>query len=172
MSNVLEPVEGITVELWAKAQAKLASGGTQQDAYDICGVHADKWDRVSAEWLARLSNDTDFKIMPIYSAAFTSGASGNFGSGADTNENTLSLEKLAEAMAAQDVLCRQGRDAQSVLADFGMTVTDYSNVSSFWFGKMATDGELAMKFATLSEEYAKKYEAMGAMNGFSAGDLE
>lgn len=169
MSNVLEPVEGITVELWAKAQAKMASGGTLQDAYDICGVDAAKWDRVSAEWLARMSNDTEFKIMPIYSAAFTSGASGNLGAGTDTNENTISFEKMVEAMAAQDVLGKQGRDAQSVLADFGMTVTDYSNVSSYWFGKMATDGELGMKFATLSEEYTKKYEAMA---GDSHGDLE
>jgi len=60
MSNVLEPVEGITVELWGKAQAKMASGGNLQDAYYICGVDAAKWDRVSAEWLARMSNDTGF----------------------------------------------------------------------------------------------------------------
>ena len=172
MSDVLEPVEGITVESWAKAQAKMATGGTLQDAYDICGVDAAKWDRVSAEWLARLSNDTEFKIIPIYSAAFTSGASGNSGAVTDTNEYTISLEKLAEAMAAQSVLFEQGRDAQSVLAEFGMTVVDYSNASSYWFGKMASDGELGMKFAALSEEYTKRYEAMGATKDFSLEELE
>jgi hypothetical protein len=169
MSNVLDPVEGITVELWAKAQAKMASGGTLEDAYTICGVDAAKWDRVSAEWLARMSNDTEFKIMPIYSAAFTTGSTGNFGAGTETNESTISFEKFVEAMAAQDVLGKQGRDAQSVLADFGMTVTDYSNVSSYWFPKFHTDPELAVKFATLQEEYTKKYESMA---GDSHGDLE
>lgn len=169
MSNVLEPVEGISVETWAKAQAKMASGGSLQDAYDICGVDAAKWDRVSAEWLARMSNDTEFKIMPIYSAAFTTGSSGNLGAGTDTNDNTMSFEKFVESMAAQDVLGRQGRDAQSVLADFGMTVTDYSNLSSHWFGKMASDMNLATKFASLQDEYTKKYESMA---GDSHSDLD
>jgi hypothetical protein len=170
MSNpILEPVEGITVEKWASAQAKMASGGTLQDAYDICGVDAAKWDRVSAEWLARMSNDTTFVIMPIYSAAFTQSASGNMGGSAGINDETMPFEKFVEAMAAQDVLGRQGRDAQSVLADFGMTITDYSNLSSHWFGKIATDGELAAKFGTLQAEYTTKYEAMA---GDSHQDLE
>lgn len=170
MSNpVLEPIEGITVELWAKAQAKMAGGGTLQDAYDICGVDAAKWDRVSAEWLARMSNDTDFVIMPIYSAAFNQSATGNFGSGADTNENTFPFEKFVEVMAAQDVLNRQGKDAQAILADFGLTVNDYSNISNYWFPKMSTDMELATKFATLQEQYTKKYESMA---GDSHSDLE
>jgi len=169
MSNVLDPIEGISVELWAKAQARMASGGTLEEAYSICGVDAAKWDRVSAEWLARMSNDTEFKIMPIYSAAFNQSATGNMGSGADTNDNSITFEKFVESMAAQDVLGRQGKDAQSVLADFGMTVADYSNISSHWFGKMSTDMNLAMKFASLQEEYTKKYEAMA---GDSHGDLE
>ncbi len=167
--GVLAPIEGISVEQWAAAQAKMASGGTLEDAYKICNCDAAKYDRVSAEWLARMSNDTEFKIMPIYSAAFNTSASGNMGSGSDTNDNTISFEKFVESMAAQDVLGKQGKDAQSVLADFGMTVADYSNISSHWFGKMAGDYELGIKFATLSEEYTKKYEAMA---GDSHGDLE
>ncbi len=167
--GVLAPIEGITVQQWAKAQAKMASGGTLQDAYDICGCDAAKYDRVSAEWLARMSNDTEFKIMPIYSEAFNTSATGNMGSGSDTNDTTISFEKFVESMAAQDVLGKQGRDAQSVLAEFGMTVADYSNISSHWFGKMAGDYELGLKFAALSEEYTKKYESMV---GDAHGDLE
>lgn len=169
MSNVLEPVEGITVEKWAAAQAKMASGGTLEDAYNICGVDAAKWDRVSNEWLARMSNDTEFKIMPIYSAAFNQSATGNFGGGSATDDNTIPFEKFVEAMAAQDVLTRQGKDPQAVLADFGMTISDYSNISSHWFGKMATDMNLATKFATLQAEYTAKYENM---MGDTHSDLE
>lgn len=170
MSNpVLEPVEGITVEQWASAQAKMASGGTLEDACKMLGVDAAKWDRVSAEWLARMSNDTSFVIMPIYSAAFTQKAEGNMGSGSTTNDNTIPFEKFVEAMAAQDVLGKQGKDAQSVLADFGMTVADYSNISSHWFTKMATDMELGIKFEKLTNEYTAKYESMAAD---SHSDLE
>jgi hypothetical protein len=167
--GVLSPIEGITVELWAKANAKLASGGTMEDAYQICSCDAAKWDRVNTEWLARMSNDTEMKIMNIYSAAFNTSATGNMGAGSETNDNTISFEKFVEAMAAQDVLGRQGKDAQSVLADFGMTVSDYSNISSHWFGKMASDLDLAMKFSTLQNEYTQKYEAMA---GDAHGDLE
>ena len=167
--GVLAPIEGISCELWAKANARLASGGTLEEAYQICGCDAAKWDRVSAEWLARMSNDTEFKIMPIYSAAFNTSATGNMVVGSETNDETISFEKFIEAMAAQDVLGRQGRDAQSVLADFGMTVADYSNISSHWFGKMAGDMNLAIKFSELQNEYTQKYEAMA---GDSHGDLE
>lgn len=167
--GVLAPIEGISVELWAKAQARMASGGTLEEAYQICNCDAAKWDRVSGEWLARMSNDTEFKIMTIYSAAFNTSATGNMGAGSETNDNTISFEKFVEAMAAQDVLCKQGRDAQSVLADFGMTVADYSNISSHWFGKMASDYNLGLKFAELQTEYTQKYEAMA---GSAHDDLE
>ena len=57
-------------------------------------------------------------------------------------------------------LGKQGRDAQDVLKDFGMTVADYSNVSSHWSGQMMSDFSLAMKMQTLMNEYKAKYEAM------------
>ena len=170
MSNqVLEPVEGITVEQWASAQAKLASGGTVDDAIKMLGVDAPKWERVSAEWLARMQNDTDFKIMPIYSAAFTQKSSGDMGGSAEVNENTCTFEKYMEAQVAQTVLAKHGRDAQDVLKDFGMTPVDYSNVGMFWMSKMTTDWTLGTKMEALTKEYTAKYESMG---GDSHSDLE
>jgi len=65
-----------------------------------------------------------------------------------------------ELAVAQDVLGKQGRDAQDVLKDFGMTVADYSNVSSHWSSQMMSDFSLAMKMQTLMTEYTAKYEAM------------
>lgn len=41
-----------------------------------------------------------------------------------------------------------------------MTVADYSNVSSYWTGKMMTDFSLGMKMNNLMNEYKAKYEAM------------
>ncbi|MGB5069367.1 MAG: hypothetical protein WBO28_00315, partial [Flavobacteriales bacterium] len=56
-------------------------------------------------------------------------------------------------------------DAQDVLKDFGMTVADYSNVSSYWSGKMMSDFSLAAKMSQLMEEFKKKYESMQGSGG-------
>ena len=94
----------------------------------------------------------------------------DLGSGADTNAETIPFEKYVEAMVAQDVLGKQGRDAQDVLKDFGMTVADYSNVSSYWSGKMMSDFSLAAKMAQLDTQFRQKYEAMKGEG--SHGDIE
>jgi hypothetical protein len=106
-----------------------------------------------------MKNDTSFTISTKYAAAFNTTATGNLGSGAGITTDSIPFEKYIESMVAQDVLGKQGRDAQDVLKDFGMTVADYSNVSSYWTGKMMTDFSLGMKMNNLMNEYKAKYEA-------------
>ncbi|HRI86600.1 MAG TPA: hypothetical protein PK536_14245 [Ignavibacteria bacterium] len=171
MSNqLLEPVEGITLEQWAGVNAQLASGVSTEDAVKSLGVDMPKWDRVNNEWLTRMKNDTSFSIATKYAAAFNTNASGNLGSGSQINAESIPFEKYIESMVAQDVLGKQGRDAQDVLKDFGMTVADYSNVSSYWSGKMMSDFSLAAKMAQLDAEFRKKYESMQGPG--SHGDIE
>ncbi|MCC6865576.1 MAG: hypothetical protein IT280_05390 [Ignavibacteria bacterium] len=160
MGAQLEPFEGITLEDWATANAKMVSGTTKEEVCSLLGIDEPKWDRVNEEWLARMKNDTTFTISTKYAAAFNQSASGNLGKGGASAAQEISFEKYVEAMVAQDVLGKQGRDAQDVLKDFGMTVADYSNVSSHWSGKMMSDFSLAMKMQTLMNEYKAKYEAM------------
>lgn len=160
MASILEPVEGVTLEDWAAANAKLTSGTTTDEICKLLGIDAPRWDRVNQEWLTRMKNDTSFTISTKYAAAFNQSASGNLGKGAASAGESISFEKYIEAMVAQDVLGKQGRDAQDVLKDFGMTVADYSNVSSYWSGKMMSDFSLAMKMQTLMNEYKAKYESM------------
>jgi len=166
----LEPFEGITLEQWASANAKLASGGKTEDVIKDLGVDMPKWDRVNNEWLTRMKNDTTFTISTKYAAAFTSSASGNLGGGSAINADSFPFEKYVECMVAQDVLGKQGRDAQDVLKDFGMTVADYSNVASFWSGKMMSDFSLVTKMMQLDAEYRKKYSEMSG--GDAHSDLE
>jgi hypothetical protein len=166
----LEPFEGISLEQWASGNAKLASGGKTEDVIKDLGVDAPKWDRVNNEWLTRMKNDTTFTISTKYAAAFNSSATGNLGSGSAVNADSFPFEKYIECMVAQDVLGKQGRDAQDVLKDFGLTVADYSNISSYWSGKMMSDYTLAMKMSQLDAEYRKKYSEMSGGNVHS--DLE
>jgi len=166
----LEPFEGVTLEQWAKVNAMLASGTSTDEAIKTIGADMPKWDRVNAEWLTRMRNDTSFTISTKYAAAFNTNASGNLGSGSQISPESIPFEKYIESMVAQDVLGKQGRDAQDVLKDFGMTVADYSNVSSYWTGKMMSDFSLAAKMAQLDAQFRKKYESMKGEG--SHGDIE
>jgi hypothetical protein len=166
---ILDPVEGITLDQWAAVNAKLASGTSTDDAIKTIGCDAPKWDRVNAEWLTRMRNDTTFTISQKYSAAFNTNASGNLGSGAQVSATgtgatgeSFPFEKYIECMVAQDVLGKQGRDAQDVLKDFGLTVADYSNISAYWSGKMMSDFSLASRMMQLDAEYRHKYNSMTA----------
>lgn len=171
MSNpLLDPVEGITVEQWAGVNAQVASGTATEEAIKSIGADMPKWDRVNNEWLTRMRNDTSFIISQKYAAAFNTTATGNLGSGSQISADSFPFEKYIEAMVAQDVLGKQGRDAQDILKDFGLTVADYSNISSYWSGKMMTDFSLAMKMSQLDAEYRRKYESMSAGNAHS--DIE
>ena len=171
MSNsILEPFEGISLEQWAGVNAKMASGTAVEEAIKDLGIDMPKWDRVNAEWLTRMKNDTSFVISTKYAAAFNTTATGNLGDGAGISADSIPFEKYVESMVAQDVLGKQGRDAQDVLKDFGMTVADYSNVSAYWNGKMMSDFSLAGKMAQLDAEFRKKYESMKGEG--SHGDLE
>src|SRR5437867_9662288 len=157
---ILDPVEGITLEQWAGVNAKLASNVSTEEAIKSIGADAPKWDRVNNEWLTRMKNDTTFTISQKYAAAFNTTATGNLGGGAGVSADSFPFEKYIECMVAQDVLGKQGRDAQDVLKDFGLTVADYSNISSYWSGKMMSDFSLAAKMAQLDAEYRRKYASM------------
>ena len=167
---ILEPFEGISLEQWAGANAKLASGAQTEDVIKEIGIDMPKWDRVNSEWLTRMKNDTTFTISTKYAAAFNTTATGNLGSGSAISAESFPFEKYVECMVAQDVFGKQGRDAQDVLKDFGMTVADYSNVASFWSGKMMSDYTLAMKLTQLDAEYRKKYNEL--TGGDANKDLE
>jgi len=169
-NSILDPVEEITLEQWAKVNAMLASGTSTEEAIKTIGADMPKWDRVNNEWLTRMKNDTSFTITTKYAAAFNTTATGNLGSGSQISPESISFEKFVESMIAQDILGKQGRDAQDVLKDFGMTVADYSNVSSYWSGKMMSDFSLAAKMAQLDAEFRKKYERMKGEG--SHGDIE
>ncbi|MDD5361220.1 MAG: hypothetical protein PHN88_03755 [Ignavibacteria bacterium] len=157
---LLEPFEGITLEQWADVNAAVVSGTALEEAIKTIGCDMPKWDRANNEWLTRMRNDTTFTISKIYGAAFNKSASGNLGSGSQLSADSYPFEKWIEAMVAQDVLGKQGRDAQDILKDFGLTVADYSNISAYWNGKMMTDFSYAMKMQQLMNEYKAKYESM------------
>jgi hypothetical protein len=158
--GIMEPVQGISCEEWAKANAAIASGKPADEAYKLIGVDAAKWDAVNNEWTTRMSNDTSFTIMQVYSKAFTASSTGNLGGLDQINDTNFPFEKWLEVQVAQDKLHAQGKDPQQILGSFGMTVTDWSNASAYWTQKMATDYEKYIKEDNrLRPIYEEKYKA-------------
>ncbi len=168
LSGELAPVEGVSLEAWAGVQAKVASG--QDPAALIGGLGIDKatWDRVSAEWMARMSRDTTATIATAYGNAFTQSAQGQFGgAAADPSKPPITLEQWVEIQEAQGAAARQGRDANQVLAEYGMNALAWSNAGAWWSqhfsqNAMKNNGELHRRFSELSAFYAQKFATASA----------
>ena len=157
--DMLSPVEGITFDDWAKANAELASGKPIEEIIKGLGADRPKWDRVNIEWLDRLKRDWSKTLTIRYASLFNNNAAGNLPHKKDFNDGTYPLEKYVEAMVAMDYLGKQGRDAQDVLKDFGLTVADYSNLSSYYTKKIfLSPMGTGVKFQNLMMEYRAKYE--------------
>ncbi|MCB0725742.1 MAG: hypothetical protein KDC73_13695 [Ignavibacteriae bacterium] len=168
-TDVLTPVEGMEFEDWAKANARLASGVKTEDLVKDLAMDVPKWDRINTEWLTRMSNDKTYTLSMRYAKHFNSNASGNLPN--KISEDTYPFEKYVQVIAAMDILCQKGRDAQDVLKDFGLTTSDYSNLSSFWTKKiMLSPLGLGMKFQEFLMKYREQY--INETGGNSHDDLE
>lgn len=168
-TDLFTSVEGVEFEQWAKGNAKLASGMKTEELAKEMGMDVPKWDRVNNEWMTRMSNDRTYTLSLRYAKYFNNTASGNLPN--QITEDTYPFERYVEAMVAMDILGQKGRDAQDVLKDFGLTIADYSNLSSFWTKKiMFSPMGLGMKFQELIMKYREQY--LQEAGGNSHKDIE
>lgn len=169
----LDPYMGVSLEDWAGANAKMASGTTIDEVLKVLGLEQPEWDAITAEWNARMMRDTTMAIAKVYSDAFMNPNIGKFamagndttGSSADAKE--ITFEQYVEIQEAMTALTAQGMDAGAVLQQFGMTELDWATVGGQMASKMATDISLVEKFNEYSEKYSAKYAG-----GTVADDLD
>jgi hypothetical protein len=162
----LDPVEGVSLEQWAHMQAALAGGANIDQLIAQARMDRPKWDRVSAEWMQRMSTDTTFTITTAYSNAFTGAAQGQYGAqaaratavgvGGDLGAEPISFERFVEIQEAMAAGHRRGHDPSAVLAHFGMSALDWSNAGMFWSKRMQQE---AMKYHELFTHYSDLYRA-------------
>jgi hypothetical protein len=79
LKGELAPVEGVSLEKWAWLMAKIASGGNLRQLLGLARIDDAKWERVSAEWNARMSRDTTATIATAYGQAFVATGPDPFG---------------------------------------------------------------------------------------------
>jgi hypothetical protein len=164
--GALEPVEGVSVEQWAQMHAQIAGGADADSLIAKSGMDRTKWDRVSAEWTARMQKDTSMSIANVYGNAFAGAAQGKFGAQAaraavvgvsgDLGKEPVSFERYVEIMVAQSIAGEKGEDANAVLASFGINALDWSNMSMYWSKRQQQEAE---KYHKLYLEYDTKFKA-------------
>ncbi len=174
--GLLDPISGIDMETWAAANAKIAGGMDLEEVLKVVGTEKPIWDEVSAEWTARMSQDTTFAISKVYGDAFMNSNIGKFAS-EETNQDSApsssnnngglnavleDFELYIKIMCHQNMGAAQGKDAASILQEYGLTVTDWSSVGAHWSSKMATDTRMALQMGELMEKYNAEFASAKA----------
>ena len=176
--GLMDPVQGVSLEDWAGANAKIAAGEPLANVLKVLQLEKPAWDAISAEWMGRMSRDTTFAISTVYGGAFTNPNIGRFaqagGAAAAKPAAGGALQKVmgdfelyVKIMTHQNVGAGQGVDAQSVLKKYGLTVADWSQVGMHWGTKMTTDMALATKMGGLMQKYMAELSKPGAGDDIS-----
>lgn len=183
--QLFEPVEGVSLELYATTQAKAATMGGDTSKWGqilaAAGMDQAKWDRVSAEWNRRMSGqagdmNATMAVITEYSKYFGQAGMGQYGGAAAANAGNAgiygnsqtgavgaepcTLERYAEIGGAQSAWAQQGRDVNAMLQQqFGMTALDWSNLSQYWSAKFSSDYTIAGRYGELLDYYTQQYLA-------------
>lgn len=182
LKGELAPVEGVTLEQWAWLMAKIAGGGDAAELLALAKLEAPTWDRVSAEWNARMSRDTTATIATAYGQAFVASGPGPFAeagkatAAAMLNPNQtgvagkepIPMERWIEITEAQSAASQQGIDASTVLKSYGMTPADWGTAGGWWSQHFNANAmKLLPEYNRLSDMYKAKFA-----KGFSADSID
>jgi hypothetical protein len=179
-SGLLDPIEGVSLQVYANVQAKQANMKPEQFQQLLAQHQMDqaKWERVQKGWIGKMSTDTTGAVATEYSKAFMSAGQGQYGAAGaaaadamgagvmatqapNAAAEPLSFDKYAEISGAMAAWTKQGKDISAGLdKHFRMTAQDFSNVSMYWSSKMMQDLSSFERLSQLSAEYEKRYMAM------------
>src|SRR5262249_45416668 len=144
----------------------VSAGGNLDALLSQARIEPAKWERVSAEWMARMTTDTTMTIANEYGAAFAAGSQSSYGAAAahaanvgvagDLSAEPMSFERYVEVQEAMGAASERGEDPNACLASFGLSAADFGNVGMFWSKKMQQE---AMKYHQLFIDYSAKYSA-------------
>jgi hypothetical protein len=138
-----EPVEGVSLEAWAAINASIIGGAHWEDLLKGAGIDKARWDRVSAEWNARMARDTTFAITTVYGNAFQAASKGRYGDYAReaaaaraanrelSMDIPMSWEQYWEILYEQSYGSKEGRDPVETLKGCGLTIVDWTDLSTF-----------------------------------------
>jgi hypothetical protein len=142
-SGDLAPVFGISLESWAAINAAISGGANFDDLLKGAGIDRARWDKASAEWMARMSRDTTFAVSTVYGNAFQAASTGRFGNLSReataarmanvelTSPLPMTIDQYFEVMMDQTYAAAAGKSATDALKSHGLTLVDFCDLSSF-----------------------------------------
>jgi len=171
--ELLAPVEGVTVELYARIAAAVAQ------VMQLLAQHKldyPTWDRAQKVWNDRMSKDTTFTITNIYSKAFMTSGQGQFAgasaAAAATNWNgsaaggvePIPFDRVCEIQGAMSAWSKSGKDVNALLKkQFDMVAADWAAASTWWMTQLMADIPRFDVYNKKCEQFEKKYsESLGS----------
>ena len=167
--GLLDPIDGVDMKTWAAANAKIANGMGLEEVLAIVGVEKPVWDKLSADWNTRMSQDTTYAIASVYGEAFVNSNIGAFANNMETSASQASdvnptgsnpkedFDLYIKIMCHQSVGATQGKDAAGILKEYGLNVADWASVGQHWSMQMATNTKLAIQMSKLMEQYTAEF---------------
>jgi hypothetical protein len=153
-------VEGVSLEAWAAFNAAIVGGANHVDLLKGAGVDQARWDRVNAEWNARMARDTTFAIATAYGNAFQAASQGRFGNYAreaaaaraanrdPSCEPPMPWEQYYELLLEQKYADKRGQNPVESLKASGLSIVDWTDLGTF----------MGYYFNRTAQRFQKQYE--------------
>lgn len=162
-----EPVNGITFEEWAAANARLANNQPLDGVLETLEVDEAKWNQANAAFTkAMQEGDPRSYTFTRYGEVFANPAVGRF-EGKDDQPRIqgklATFDDYARVQAHLTVAVEAGKDPQEVLKEHDLTVYEFSQETRPWVQKMAASAgtqdlldmlEIRQRYES---EYRKQY---------------
>jgi hypothetical protein len=169
--GLLEPVEGVSLELYGQLSAKAAAGLSADQFAALLAEHGldqATYERVNEGWTQKMQTDTTATLTTMFAQAFQGAGAGQFGAAAQAHAATgydgtaaageapMSLDQVCEIQGACSAWSKTGQDVNANLAQvFSINAADFSAAHSWWLTQLMAD---LPRF----DEYNRKCEAAEA----------
>jgi hypothetical protein len=135
------PVNGITFEEWAAANARLSNQQPLADVLKVLNVDEAKWNQSNQAFLDALkAGDPASHMFARYAEVFADPAVGRFSARSDTPQivgKLATFADYADVQADLTVSSEFGKDPQAVLKAHNLTVYEFSQEAKPWVQRMA-----------------------------------
>lgn len=155
-ADALAPIAGVTMEQFADLCARMARVPDDPEVFARIateqGVARTDWETARAGWTARLENPASarhivLQYMPLYQAALA-----QHGGPAASATYEQYIEMTAMINTGTTEPNKRPTQLEPMYAAFGITVIDWSQISTYWVERLTTDVQLGADFANRTKE--------------------
>jgi hypothetical protein len=154
--DALAPIAGVTMAQYAELCARMARVPDDPEVFARIaaeqGVARADWEAARAGWTARLENPASarhivLQYMPLYQAALA--AHGGPAASA-TYEQYIEMTAMINTGTTEPN--KRPTQLEPMYAAFGITVIDWSQISTYWVERLTTDVQLGTDFANRTKQ--------------------